>query len=217
MEEWMPSGAQIRLGRQSRRGNGCRAPGRGLALPALIALLALLIPIPAMAHAVVVPLDVQAQLLVKVAAYDRSLRQRASGTVRIAIVIKAGDPESQAAAKRLAFELGSVQQIAGLPVGPVIQIEFTTGAALAADCRAQQLSILYLAPGLDQAMAEIAKGLDGVDVLTAAADPSFVPKGAVFAVDLVAGKPQMLVSLGQAQRQNVRLASDLLKLAKVLP
>jgi hypothetical protein len=62
----------------------------------------------------------------------------------------------------------------------------------------------------------MATALVGVDVLTAGATRSFVREGIVVGFDLVGGKPKLLVHLGQARKQNVKLTARFLNLVEVV-
>jgi hypothetical protein len=192
-----------------------RAPSSARwAAVALTALLASLLPASAAAEDVVVPVAVQAVLLSRVAAYDRAFKERAGDRARVLIVTKTGSPDSQRVAKAMASELFG-KTIAGLPVEASV-FPLVDPRALASACRAQRIAIVYLAPGLASEVAAVGKALEGIDVLTVAAVPSFVGQGAVLGFDLASGKPQMLVHLAQATAQNVKLSPDVLRLMKVL-
>jgi hypothetical protein len=54
-----------------------------------------------------------------------------------------------------------------------------------------------------------------VDVLTMGAVADYVPAGIVFGVDLISGKPKLLVNLTQARRQHVDFGAQLLRLARI--
>ena len=166
------------------------------------------------ADLVPVPLDRQAELLARVAAYDRNMLARAGDRVRVLLVTNGNDPESVGLAKRMEAALDSVPDIAGLPheerVAP-----FTNAADLAGQCRTQRIAIVYLGSGLGDKVPAIKSALDGGDVLTVAAVPEYVEAGIVLGFDILSGKPKILVHLTQARRQHVELRADLLKLARV--
>jgi hypothetical protein len=183
---------------------------------AAIAAAALLAPSRARAEDVPVPVPLQIKLLVKVAGYDKNLPPRAGDKVKVAVVARAGNADAQRAAGLAQSELGGVKEIAGLPV-EVIAVPFTSAADLKAAIQKQRLAVVYLAPGLAAAELDaLARALDGVDVLTAAAVPANVERGVVLGFDLVSGKPKLVVHLPQAKRQKVSLSADVLKLAKVI-
>jgi hypothetical protein len=142
---------------------------------------------PVRAEDVPVPIDLQAELLVKVAGYDRSMPDRAGDKVRVLVVSKRGDAESERAATTMAKALREFEKIAGLPT-EVTADAFSSAEALAKAVRDQKLAIVYLGPGLGASIGPIAAALDGVSVLTAAAVPGHVPRGAAGQDPLARGR-----------------------------
>jgi hypothetical protein len=169
---------------------------------------------PALAEEVPVPVDLQAELFVKVASYDRSLAARAGDRVRVLVVSNPDDDESKSIAGQMTRALGGIETIAGLP-RDLIAYAFTTVPALVEVVRSRRVAIVYFAPGISRAVPAIATALGGVDVLTLAAVPGYVPRGIVLGVELESAKPKLLVHLTQARSQNVQLSPELLKLMKV--
>jgi len=185
------------------------------ALALAVVVLGIALAPPARAEDVAVPIGLQVDLLVKVAAYDKNLPPRAGDRVRLVILTKAGNSESARAAGQMEKALAGKETIANLPHEDTVQ-PFSDAASLVRACKSKRLAIVYLAPGFsDEEIASIAKALDGVDVLTASSVASFVPKGIVLGFDLVSGKPKLLIHLGQARRQRVDLSADVLKLMRV--
>jgi YfiR/HmsC-like len=169
----------------------------------------------ALAEECPVPISRQAELLVHLAAYDRNLSARAQGFLRIVVVVNPDDADSRAAGAAMQIALRRFEKIAGLP--PQVSIvQFPGASELAADCRADRVSIVYVTPGLDAAIADLARALDGVDVLTVAAIPRFVAQGVVLGFDLVSGRPTLLFNLPQAKRQNVAIDPKVLELMRVI-
>ncbi len=177
-------------------------------------LLALLAPTHAHAEDPSVPLGLEAVLLVKVAAYDKHMPDRAGDRVRVLILSKPGNPDSARASAQMQTELGRIGQIGGRPHDEAI-IAYSGGPALADACRAQHAAILFVTPGLADDIDTIRGALDGVDVLSASAVAEYVPKGVVLGFDLVSSKPKLLVNLTQAKKQRVDLAAEVLKLMRV--
>jgi hypothetical protein len=163
---------------------------------------------------VVVPVALQAELMTKVAAYDKNLTTRAGDRVHVLIVTNAKDDASGRFGKSMESALGGVDKIAGLPHDEVTTA-YTGARTLADTCKAKHIAIVYLAPGLGGEVQAIKGALDGVSVLTVAALATEVPKGIVLGFDLVSGKPKIVVHLGQARRQDVAFKAELLKLARV--
>jgi hypothetical protein len=169
----------------------------------------------ARAEDVTVPLDLQVELLAKVAAYDRNFAARAGTEARCLIVRRPGVAESARVSTHVHKAIGGLSAIAGLPAVPVL-VDWSGPAALKETIKAQRAAIAYLAPGLGDDVESIAAALDGVDVLSVAAIASYVAKGVVVGFDLVSGKPKLIVHLGQAKKQNVAFKAELLKMARVI-
>lgn len=161
-----------------------------------------------------VPVALQAELVAKVASYDRNLAARAGDRVHVLIVVNAKNDASNSFAKHMTSALGGVDKIGGLPHDETTAA-FGGAKALADTCRAKHIAIVYLAPGLGDEVTGIRTALEGVNVLSVAADAAEVPKGIVLGFDLVSGKPKIVVHLGQAKKQEVSFKAELLKLAKV--
>lgn len=191
-----------------RRGGGAR-------LTRLALLTALLLPTSVRGDdGASLPSGVQAELIAKIAAYDRNLRTRAGAEVLVLIVHKRGNALSRRLASQLKHELGDIPDIAGLPQRSW-SIRFSGAAELARTIRASKAAILYLSTGLRAELPAIVEALDGVDILSVAAKPSYVPLGIGAGFDLVAGRPKLLCNLTHARKQNVDFKAELLRLMRV--
>jgi hypothetical protein len=195
---------------------GCRSPmGRfARATSVLACAVVLLAPATSLGDEVAVPVALQAELVAKVASYDKNLAARAGDKVHVLIVVNAKSDASNSFAKHMTSALGGVDKIGGLPHDETTA-PFGGAKALADACRAKRIAIVYLAPGLADEVPAIRSALDGVNVLSVAADAAEVQKGIVLGFDLVSGKPKIVVHLGQAKKQDVAFKAELLKLAKV--
>jgi hypothetical protein len=174
----------------------------------------LLEPAEAPAEDLVVPVSLQAELIAKVAAYDRNFAARAGDTVRTLIVSKNGDAQSARVAAQMQSALAGVGDVAGLPHTETVAT-FTSGGDLAAMVKSKGYAVVYITPGLDGDVGAIAGSLNGVSVLTVSAVPGYVPRGIVLGFDSVSGKSKLLANLTQARLQNVAFKSEILKLMKV--
>ncbi len=179
-----------------------------------VAVLAGLVTRPVGADAPGVPAQVQAELLAKLASYDRNFGDRAGAKARVLLVVKSGDAKSKYFGASLKGALDNVAQIGGLP-HEELQVTYEGGAQLAARCRAAKAAVVYVMPGLEGEVDSIRTALKGVDVLSVSAVPENVPDGIVIGFELVSGKPKILVNLPQAREQNVNFKADVLKLMKV--
>jgi hypothetical protein len=169
----------------------------------------------AFADDVAVPVSRQAELLVHVAAYDRSLPARAGGKVRVLIVTNPDDGDSRTIAAQMDAALHGFDNIAGLPY-EITTTPYGGAPQLAAACRANRISIVYVTPGLDGQVGGLARGLEGVDVLSVAALARYVERGVVLGFDLVSSKPTLVINLTQAKKQNVNIDAQVLHLMKVI-
>ena len=166
-------------------------------------------------QALEVPVRLQAELLSKVAAYDRSFVGRARGRALVFIVVKSNDAESARVGEQILSELRVLQQLGGLPHSEEI-VRYTSPQALAQLCKTRLPAIVYLSTSLSDQVEPIADALDGLSILSVAVSASYVPKRAVLGFDNESGKPKLVVHLEQARRQQVAFRSALLQLARVI-
>lgn len=164
---------------------------------------------------VTVPEGLQAKLIAKVAAFDRNMAARAGGTVRILVLQRNSDPESVRGSTRLRRSLGQLSSIASMPVS-VSSSEYQGATDLAQKVRNQGISIVYLTPGLEGGLYEIASALQGQSVISASSVPDHVTDGSVLSFDLEEGRPRILVHLGRARAQRVDFKASFLKLARIV-
>lgn len=160
------------------------------------------------------PTESAAKLLVKAARYDKNFLHRAGDRVRVILVFKPDDRASVSAVAEMQAALTAFPEIDGVPHDETIHA-YDGAPELAATCRANRASIVYISTGFSGDIGDIRYALDGIDILSVAANPEDVAQGLVLGFDLVAGKPKLLVHLSQARRQNVAFMADFLKLSKV--
>jgi hypothetical protein len=159
------------------------------------------------------PESIQADLLVKVAPYDKHLRARAGDTVRT-VVLHGSDATSDRWAGLVSQFLAKTERILDLP--HVVTVKTYKGAAnLASTCRAERVTMVLIAPEVAADVDNIRAALDGVSVLSAVPNAEYVRRGIVLGFDLVSAAPKLFVNVTQARRQDVVLSSDLLKLMTV--
>jgi len=179
-----------------------------------LAVLTLTVSRSSYAEDVPVPVSLQAELLAKVAGYDKNLKARAGDRVRILLVEQPGNAESERIVTQMRAALEQVGPIAGMAHEEAV-VPFSGAAALVATIRDRHAAIVFFSPGFAADIGAVRDALDGVDVMSATAVPDYVPRGVVLGFDLVGGKPKLTVNLSQARRQNVSFAAEVLKIAKV--
>ena len=162
-----------------------------------------------------VPVSRQAELLVRVAAYDRNLPARAKGTTRVLILMNPDDADSRTVANQMESALRGFDKIAGLP-SEITTMAYPGGAQVAAACRQNHIAIVYVTQGLDAKIPDLVNALTGVDVLSVAAVARYVTQSVVLGFDLVSAKPTLVINLPQAGRQSVSMDAGVLNLMKVI-
>lgn len=185
-------------------------------LGACSALLALTLPRVSQAQSMPVPTGAQAELLAKLAGFDRNFAARAGGKAVILLVTMPGQPESAKAALEMKSALSRLPTVGNLP-HEELMINFASAAALAEQVRAKRAAIVYFGPGFDKQVAAIRDALSSLDVLSVGALPEYVPTGMVLGFDLVSGRPKLLIHVVQARKQNVSFPGSVLSLMKVHP
>jgi hypothetical protein len=166
------------------------------------------------ADAVTVPIRLQAELLSKVASYDRNFGARTGERVRTLLLVKEGDPESSRAAAEMKSALSSIPTIGALPHEEDLAT-YSEPAALAETCRARQVSILYVAPGFSQQVDALRETVGTLSLLTVGSLAEYIPNGIVLGFDVVSGRSKLLVNLTQARRQKIEFRAEILKLTRV--
>ncbi|MFO0742400.1 MAG: YfiR family protein [Labilithrix sp.] len=167
------------------------------------------------AEEVLVPPALQAELVAKVAGYDKNFATRAGDRAHVLIIVLPTNPDSTTFGTSIQTALGGLPAIAGLPHDETI-VPYPGSAQLVALCKSKRAAIVYLAPGLRDEVPKVRAALEGTSVLSVSANAEDVAKGIVLGFDLVSGKPKIVVQLTQAKKQDVAFRSELLKLARVI-
>ena len=167
------------------------------------------------AQSVDVPVRLQAELLSKVVAYDRSFAARAGARALVFVVVKPGSAESEHTGEQLEAELRVLSDIGGLPHVEET-VHYTSARALADLVKTRGPAVVLFSSDLGDQVEPIARALDGLPVLSVGVSAAYVPRGAVLGYDVESGKPKLVVHLGQARRQRVAFRPELLRLARVI-
>ena len=161
-----------------------------------------------------VPAQVQAELIAKLASYDRNFKARARGTARVVLLVRKGNGKSELAAESFKSALAKVDRIGGLPHEEQTLV-YENAAALVRLCQEKQIAIVYVTPGLEGDIPALRDALSGASVLTVAPSEEHVELGVVLGFTLVSGRPKLVLNLPQAMRQKVDFQVGILKLMKV--
>ena len=168
------------------------------------------------AGSVHVPLNVQADLIAKVASFDRNFGARAGARALVLVLQMPNDAESAAAALELKSALSRVPTVGDRPHEEQI-VTYSGSAALADLVRTRKAAIVYFGPGFGKELSVIRSSSSNASLLTVGASPDYVEAGIVLGFDLVSGRPKLLINLGQAKKQQVDFPASVLRLMKVYP
>jgi len=179
-------------------------------------LVALAVVVAAQVSAEEVPAPARALILLRVLAYDYQLPKRAGDTVRVAVIYRAGDGRSEAAATETAAALVDAAQhvsVAGRPVR-VTSLPYTDG--LDRELARAQAAAAYVCPGLSGQAAAIATATQKSQTLTFTDDAESVR--AALSVGLVrrGDRAAILVNLVAARAEGADLSAALLRIAEVV-
>jgi len=161
-----------------------------------------------------VPASVQAALIAKIACFDRNFAARAGKRALVVIVRTSDDQESAHDAASIQSALSQQSTIGSLPHDE-LTVTYTSAPALAELVRTKHAAIVYFGSGFSTQIPAIQKAFSSVNVLTFGADPEYIPSGIVMGVDLVSGRPKLVVNLTQARKQKVSLPASVLNLMTV--
>jgi hypothetical protein len=182
----------------------------------LLAAIALVLTSRGNAQSMSVPTDAQAELLAKLAGFDRNFAARAGNKALILLVEMPGNAESSRAALEMKAALSRIPKVGDLPHEERI-VTHTSASALADLVRAQKAAIVYFGPGFQKEIPAIREAFSAISVLSVGAIPDYVPSGMVLGFDLVSGRPKLLIHIVQARRQSVAFPASVLNLMKVYP
>jgi hypothetical protein len=168
------------------------------------------------AGSVQVPFRVQADLIAKVASFDRNFAARAGARALVLVVQMPNDAESAAAALELKSALSNVPTVGDRPHEEQI-VTYGGPAALAEMVKARKPAIIYFGPGFAKELTPIRNSLSNLSLLSVGTSPDYIESGMVLGFDLVSGRPKLLVNLSQARKQQVDFPASVLRLMKVYP
>jgi hypothetical protein len=189
---------------------------RALRLVVLLTGLALTLASPSSAQSMSVPTGAQAELIAKLAGFDRNFAARAGGKAVIILAVMPGETESQSAALEMKAAFSRLPTVGNVPHEELV-VTYSNPTALAEVVRAKRAAIVYLGPGFGKQIPAIRDALSSLNVLSVGAIPGYVPSGIVIGFDLVSGRPKLLIHVPQARKQNVAFPASVLSLMKVYP
>lgn len=168
------------------------------------------------AQSMPVPTAAQAELIAKLAGFDRNFAARAGSKVVIILAAMPGNADSMSAALEMKAAFARLPTVGNLPHEELVVTQ-SSPSALAEVVRSKRAAIVYFGPGFDKQIPAIRDALSSLDVLSVGAIPGYVPAGIVLGFDLVSGRPKLLIQVVQARKQKVVFPASVLSLMKVYP
>jgi hypothetical protein len=158
-----------------------------------------------------------APIIARAVAYDYNLRSRAGPTLTVAVLFKAGDTGSEAAANRWleAFKALEGVKLQGVPLS-AIKLAHTHTDKLGTDGESQQVDVLFIAEGLDDELGALTRLARARKWLTIGTRERHTREGLSLAVFNEGGRNVISVNLPANREEGVAFASDLLRLARVI-
>lgn len=160
------------------------------------------------------PASIEAELVARLASYDRNLKARAGARVTILIAVKEGDAISERDAAQLVAAFARIEHVGGLPHETSIE-KFSGSTNLVAACKAKRAAIVLVTEALASEVEALRAAFEGVDVLTVGPSADMARRGMVLGVELVSSRPKLFTNLTQAGKQNVAMSAEVLKLMTV--
>jgi len=165
----------------------------------------------------VVPAELQANILLRMLGYERSLRARAGPAVGIAIVYKAGDKSSVRAQEAMgrAFDALQPQTVQSLSF-VVLPHAYKDAAELADFVEKKGVDALYVTGGLEPELETLRGLCQQKKIVSIGATREAVEKGMAVAVVARGDSPRILVNLPASHALGMDLDPKLLQLAELL-
>jgi hypothetical protein len=160
----------------------------------------------------------QALLLLRVLVYDRNLRARAGGAVRVAIAYRAGDRRSEERRDEMVGAFEDVARevvVAGMPV-EVVAVPYRDEADFESRLRAPSPACLYVCAGLELVVKEIAAATRRHAVVSAAGSKELVEAGLAIGLVNRGQRAAVVVNLAAARGEGADLEAALLAIAEVI-
>ena len=163
---------------------------------------------------VAVPVDLQIELLGRVAPYERGLA-RGGGDLRVLVVSKRGHAVSTRTTAQVVAALRRTGTMLDRPIR-IDELVFESASQVLAAATSRSASMVYVTPGLEDAIPALRDAFAGHRILTVSAVGDHVAQGVVLGFEIASSRPRIVVNLTQARRQQLDFSAQLLRLARVV-
>lgn len=165
----------------------------------------------------VVPMEVQAPLLVKILAYDRALPERVGEELVVGILYQERVRESLTVkdAALAHFGHGGATHLQKTPVRAVV-LPLGDMEELTELIRLHGVDVVYVAPLRAVSISELVLHTRAAGVSTITGVPAYVEGGVAVGVAERGGRPRIVVNLGASRAEGSEYRAELLRLATVV-
>jgi hypothetical protein len=163
------------------------------------------------------PVDQQFPILMKILSYDRSIKEKAGKSIYITIIYQSEYRGSLLARNeflRAAGE-GNPGQLGGIPL-LIKDYILTDIDSLQEHLERERADYLYITPLRAVSIGSIVELANTIRIPTLTGVPEYCKMGVAISIDILGGKPKILVNLEFAKRQGLDLSSQLLRLVKLV-
>lgn len=164
-----------------------------------------------------IPADHQAQLLLRVLAYDHLLVERARGEVTVAVLARANHAESETWGGALFAALSILDHqmsVAGLPIR-VVAISAPDVAIAEAALERHRVAAVYICPGWSDQTAALAQATRRLSALSFVGSDPKARDGPSIGLVQRGNRPVIVVNLPAVVAEGARLDAGLLTVAEV--
>jgi len=154
-------------------------------------------------------------VIARALSYERTLPNRAGGSLDILILHAANNATSEGEAAAFARGLGALSRstVQGLPMRATVA-PYSTGAIEAG--AASGVDVVVVCSGLEASLAALAATTRRRRLLTVGVERQHAVSATTLAVLMEDGRAKIVVNLAHARAEGVELSSQLLRLAEVL-
>lgn len=183
-----------------------------------IALLALLICGRSVAQESTVPVATQYPLFLKIFAYDHALADRSGDEVTIGILYQSRFRASRTALEELmdaSRDRNVPLNIKGIPIR-VVPLELKNERDVGQLLEANEIDLLYVTPLRSTDLRRLHDACRSRGVVSFTGVPEYVEEGVAVGLDLMGGKPKILINVAAAREEGASFSGQILQLARIV-
>lgn len=154
-------------------------------------------------------------VLVRALAYDRNLAQRFGGDLKVGVLHDREPLEGEPKVVLGVLDALKSVKIGGLSLSAVA-VRWTDAAGLEGAVKDQEIDVLYIAMGLDDAAAAAPEVSHASKRATMTRHRPYLDVGLALGIDEVNGKPRVAVNLPAAKAEGASFTAELLRIAEVV-